>query len=148
LDEIALFRQPAHGVNPIAWTVGHLVYSFQAIGEELDIPHWLGSDWIDLFGQGSRLRPDKEQYPGKAALLESLRDGKRRVLERLERMSEQEMSGPLPDERYRHIFPTLGHAVLNTLVSHFAFHYGHICAVAKMVSPPNPGIDRTEAGHG
>lgn len=147
LDDSVLFFQPAEGVNHIAWNVGHLVYSFQAIGEEMGIPRWLSSEWVDLFRQGSHLRASGELYPKRAALLESLRDGKRRILERLEQMSPEEMAGQLPDKRFRHILPTLGHAVLNTLVFHFGLHYGYICAVRKAAQASNSGVHRSEVGH-
>ena len=146
LDDDALFFQPGGGVNHIAWTVGHLVYSFQAIGDEMGIPRWLSPEWVDLFGEGSHLHPNRERYPEKALLLEALQDGKSRVLDRLERMSAQDMAGPLPDERFRNIFPTLGHAVLNTLVSHFSFHYGQVCAMQKLAQASNHGVDRIETG--
>ena len=147
LADSDLLFQPAEGVNHIAWNVGHLVYSFQAIGDEMGIPHWLSSEWNDMFGEGSHLHANMDLYPNKAGLLESVRDGKQRILERLKRMSPEEMEGQLPDERFRHIFPTLGHAVLNTLVSHFAFHYGQICALRKIALVSNTGVDRTNAGH-
>jgi hypothetical protein len=41
-------------------------------------------------------------------------------------MEEDGLAQPLPDERYRHIFPTIGHALLHILTAHAAVHVGQV----------------------
>jgi uncharacterized damage-inducible protein DinB len=118
--------QPAGAVNHPAWVVGHLVHSCQAIGGEMGIEPWLPADWGERFGTGSAPIADRKRYLSKAELLEALADGQRRITERLTAMGEAGLAEPLPDVRYREMFPTVGHAVLHLLTAHAALHVGQL----------------------
>jgi hypothetical protein len=124
-DEL-LIRQTSWVVNHPAWVIGHLVYSCEAIGGEMGMNPWLPSDWAKRFGTGSAPVEGKENYPSKQELLDALPDGQRRVTDRLIVLGEQGLSAPLPDEQYRAIFPTIGHAVLHILTVHAAIHVGQV----------------------
>lgn len=126
LDERQMVCQPKGIVNHPAWTMGHLVYSDQAIGGEIGLAPWLPSDWEKRFGTGSTPVADPTAYPGKTSLLETLKDGQQRLTQRLKAMGEVAMAEPLPDVRYRDRIPTVGHAVLHILTSHTAMHVGQI----------------------
>jgi hypothetical protein len=128
-----LTRHTSLAVNHPAWVVGHLVYSCQAIGSELGIDPWLPSDWAKQFGTGSKPVEGKENYPSKQELLDALSDGQKRVTDRLIALGEQGMSAPLPDERYRMMFPTIGHAVLHILTVHSAIHVGQVTVWRRAV---------------
>ena len=41
-------------------------------------------------------------------------------------LGEAGMSATLPDERYRDVFPTIGHAVVHILTGHAAVHVGQV----------------------
>ena len=131
--------QPVAGMNHAAWIAGHLAHSFQAIGGELGMPPWLPDGWAPLFGTGSRALPDAGAYPDKAVLIEALEDGAGRLVDRLESAGDSELARPLPDERYRHVFPTLGAAVLHVLIAHAAVHLGQLSAWRRALRlPPVP----------
>ena len=66
--------------------------------------------------------------PTKEELLAALADGERRIVERLRAMTADDLAGPLPDERFRDVFPTLGHAVPHILAGHTAVHTGQLGA--------------------
>jgi hypothetical protein len=126
LDDGQMVAQPAGVVNHPAWTIGHLVQSCQAIGGELGIPPWLPDDWGRRFGTGSVPVAIPDAYPGKAALMRALDDGRRRLAEALAEMGEEGLARPLPDVRYRDRLPTIGHAVLHILAAHTALHVGQV----------------------
>jgi hypothetical protein len=133
VPEELMIAQPHSAVNHPAWVIGHLVYSFQLIGGEMGLPSWLPLGWEQRFGTGSLPSAVRDEYPSKAELLESLADGQRRVCARLVELGERGLAVPLPDERYRHVFPTLGHAVLHVLTSHAAVHVGQVSAWRRVV---------------
>lgn len=122
----AMARQPAGVANHPAWTLGHLAHSCEAIAGELGVPPWLPAEWSARFGTGSVPTADRGAYPSKADLLAALDDGKRRLAARLRAMSDAGLGVPLPDERYRNRFPTLGHAVIHILGAHTAAHVGQV----------------------
>jgi hypothetical protein len=120
-----LFTKSAGGaVNHPAWVIGHLIHSAQGIGGEIGSSPWLPPSWAEKFGTGSV--PMNEGYPTKRALLDALADAERRLTERILELGESGMLQPLPDEKYRPIFPTVGHAVLHILTAHAAIHVGQI----------------------
>jgi hypothetical protein len=126
VPEESMTCQPFGATNHPAWTIGHVLYSFQLIAGEMGLEAWLPVAWEKQFGTGSVPSATRADYPSKAELLALLADGERRIRERLVALGESGLAGPLPDVRYRHIFPTLGHAVLHVLTSHAAAHVGQV----------------------
>ena len=131
-----LTSQPGGVANHPAWVIGHLAYSFQSLGGELGLAAWLPEDWTELFGTGSTPTGQRSRYPEKSVLLDALLDGKRRIAEALTDRGESALEEPLPDERYRHIFPTLGHAVLHILTAHAAVHVGQAIVWRRAMALP------------
>lgn len=125
--------QPEGVPNHPAWAIGHLVYSCQALGGEIGLAPWLTAGWGQRYGTGSSPTNDRQAYPGKDELLVALGDAENRIRERLLAMSEAELGRPLPDERYRTMFPTVGHAVLHILVGHAAIHVGQVTVCRRAV---------------
>jgi len=126
--------QSIDNLNHATWIAGHLAHSFQAIGRELGIAPWLPDDWARLFETGSR--PLQTGYPSKRALLEALEHGQQRLVDALGKLQDRDLAAPLPDERYRHIFPTLGSAVLHILTVHAATHIGQLSAWRRALGFP------------
>lgn len=126
LDDGQMVRQPENVPNHPAWIIGHLVHSCEQIGGEIGIPPWLPADWGDRFGTDSTPVADLTAYPAKEALLRALDDGHQRIAEALKGIGEAGLAEPLPDVRFRHRLPTIGHAVLHILASHTALHLGQL----------------------
>jgi hypothetical protein len=112
--------------NHPAWTIGHLVYSAQAIGGELGLDPWLPSSWVALFSTGSIPLPDAAVYPSRSELLGALEDAQNRITRCLNSLNPEALAAPLPDVRFRSIFPSLGHAAVHVLSGHTSFHLGQL----------------------
>ncbi len=136
LDDAQMVQQPPGVPNHPAWTVGHIVYSFQAIGEDMRLEPWLPADWPSMFKTGTAPAAEASAYPAKQELLDRLADGERRVRERLSALDDAELNGPFPTEQYRDIFPTLGHALLHVLVGHTAAHLGQLAVWRRAMGLP------------
>jgi hypothetical protein len=113
-------------LNHPAWVIGHLIQSAQAIGGEIGLAEWLPDTWGQRFGSGSTPVSEREAYPSKETLLEMLAEAERRITTRLTEIGQGALAEPLPDERYREVFPTIGHAVLHILTSHASIHIGQL----------------------
>jgi len=61
-------------------------------------------------------------YHGKIELEKTLEDAVFRLEKRTGSMTKCEWEGPMPDVRFHHIYPTLGHAIAGILVGHVAEH--------------------------
>ncbi len=128
LNEDQMVSQPAALVNHPAWTIGHLIYSAQLIGEEMGIDPWMDEAWLELFHTGATPQADMAIYPSKEELLNALDAAAATLSEKLQTMTDDDLAGPLPDERHRNGFPTLGHAILHILTVHTAMHLGQLSA--------------------
>jgi hypothetical protein len=131
-----LCRQPHGVVNHPAWVIGHLTYSCQAMGGELGLAPWLPAEWEAKYGTGSVPTSDRSAYPTKAELLAALADGEARLTRRFLELGDAGMEVPLPDERYRDIFPRVGHAVAHILTSHAAVHVGQVSVWRRVAGYP------------
>jgi uncharacterized damage-inducible protein DinB len=128
-----MVRQPEGVPNHAAWTLGHVIHSCQAIAGELGMEGWLPSDWESSFGYGSSPGSISPQYAAKSALLASLRDAGERLRVALLQTKESTLANPLPDEKVREIMPTLGHALLQVVAAHMAFHAGQLAAWRRAI---------------
>jgi len=145
LDSDQMVAQPGGVVNHPAWTIGHLVYSSEAIGEEFGLSPWLPDGWDQQFGTGSTPVTDVTAYPDKAALLKALDDGQARLAAALTDLGQAGLSQPLPDVRYRDQLPTIGHAAIHILAGHTAMHVGQVAAWRKAMGLPAV-VEQTVAG--
>jgi hypothetical protein len=112
---------PETHCHPI-WTLGHLSSSAQAISEELQVSNWLPENWNSIYGQQSEPLSDLSGYLSKQELLDVLDSSVEIVCKNLARLTKDELFGPMPDERYRHIFPTLSHVLSEILIKHTSEH--------------------------
>ncbi len=137
-EEIVL--QPPGVPNHAAWTLGHIIHSCQAMAGELGVEPWLPSEWESQFGYGSSPAALISHHPGKAALLEALGDASHRLRTALVRMDETALAEPLPDEAVREILPTKGHALLQIVAAHTAFHAGELTVWRRAIGRPPVGV--------
>ena len=54
LDENQLCEQPVAGMNHPAWNIGHMIFSFEALGGEMGMEGWLSDDWTECLKCGRR----------------------------------------------------------------------------------------------
>jgi hypothetical protein len=72
-------------------------------------------------------------------MLHHLSDAQRRLGERLTSLGDPAMRQPLPDVRYRQMFPTLGHAVAHVIIAHSAAHVGQVIVWRRAMGFPSLG---------
>jgi uncharacterized damage-inducible protein DinB len=140
LSDEDMLLQPVGAPNHAAWTLGHIIYSCQAIAGELGIEHWLPDDWDSRFGYGSVPTSHASQPLSKALLLATLAEASYRLRTALSRLDERTLADPLPDEASREIFPTTGHALLQVIAAHTAFHAGQLAAWRRAIGRAPIGV--------
>ncbi len=122
--------------NHPAWTLGHLIFSAQSIGGELEVAPWLDASWQARFGQGSVPIDDADAYPPLAFLVVDLRACAKQLQAHLAARGADFLAQPLPDVRFRALLPTRGHAALQVLVGHTAFHAGQLAVGRRAAGLP------------
>jgi hypothetical protein len=137
LTEELMVRQFPGVPNHPAWTIGHLAYSAQAIGGEVGLGPWLPSSWITLFCTGSIPHPSTAAYPSRSELLSALADAQARITQALSSLTPTDLVAPLPDIRYRSVFPTIGHAIVHVLSGHTSYHLGQLSLWRRAAGLPS-----------
>jgi uncharacterized damage-inducible protein DinB len=107
---------------------------------ELGVAPWLPGEWESKFGYGSSPASVAAQRPGKAALLATLKDANRRLGSALQEKGEAALAEPLPDESLRSVLPTLGHALVQFIAAHTAYHAGQLAAWRRAIGRPSAGV--------
>ncbi len=136
LSDEDIVLQPPGVPNHAAWTLGHVIHSCQAMAGELGVHPWLPGDWESRFGYGSLPAAVASQYPGKAALLAGLDEAGRRLRTALRELDQAALAEPLPDEQVREILPTKGHALLQIVAAHTAYHAGQLAVWRRAIGRP------------
>ncbi|HEX8522796.1 MAG TPA: DinB family protein [Tepidisphaeraceae bacterium] len=129
-------QQPRGLANHAAWTLGHVIFSCQLLGEVVGVKPWLADEWTTLFGTDSVPSSDAAAYPSRAALLAQLDAAQRRLIAGVEALSAAQIDAPFPDPAYHDVFPTVRHALTQVMVGHVAHHVGQLTAWRKALGLP------------
>jgi uncharacterized damage-inducible protein DinB len=106
----------------------------------LGVEPWLPSDWESQFGYGSSPTALVAEHPSKAALLAALEDASQRLRTALLATDETALAEPLPDESIRQILPTKGHALLQVVAAHTAYHAGQMAVWRRAIGRESVGV--------
>ena len=137
-EEMALL--PAGAPNHAEWTLGHIVYSCQAMAVELGVAPWLPSDWESRFSYGSLPSPAGSVHSSKLTMLTELAEASARLRNALLAMDESALARPLPDEKARQSLPTMGYALMQVVTAHTAYHAGQLAAWRRAIGRAPGGV--------
>jgi len=138
-DEEILVQAP--GVpNHAAWTLGHVIHSCEAMAGELGVEPWLPRDWESRFGYGTSPAAVVAQHPTKAALLAALAEASQRLCAALRAVDEAALTEPLSTEAARAVWPTKGHALVQVVAAHTAYHAGQLTVWRRAIGRPAVGV--------
>lgn len=141
IPDAEMIVQPPGAPNHASWTLGHLLYSCQAIAGEIGVTPWLPEDWESCFGYGSApAREAGSRHSNKSELLSALADATQRVRTALMATDESILAQPLPDQTMRDTFPTIGHALVQVLCAHTAYHAGQVTAWRRAIGRAPVGV--------
>lgn len=140
LSDEEMVLQPTGFPNHAAWTLGHVIYSCQAIAGELGLKSSLPDDWESQFGYGSTPNPLVSERSRKTALLSALEEASQRLRSALLETDEGNLADPLPDESDREILPTKGHVLLQVVVGHTSYHAGQLASWRRAIGRNPIGV--------
>lgn len=126
--------------NHAAWTLGHVIHSFEATAGEIGVEPWLPGDWESRFGYGSSPAAVAAGNPGKAALVKALEEASDRLRAALLSIDVATLAEPLPDKAVRAMLPTKGHALLQIIAAHTAFHAGELAVWRRAIGRQPAGV--------
>ena len=127
-----------HGiVNHAIWQIGHITVTADFVGSLMGLAPSLPQDWLPLFQVGSRPIADPSAYPPASDLLEAFEAVHVRLVDALRTADPAAFEKPVPNEKLRSIFPTIGDIVVSALTSHIALHLGQLGAWRRAIGLPS-----------
>jgi hypothetical protein len=135
-----MMLQPAGAPNHAVWTLGHIIYSCQALAVELGAESWLPADWEAHFAYGSTPNSIKPDIFTISSLLADLELAGNRLRTVLLALNEGAIGNAFPDQDKQEILPTLGHVLLQVVAAHTAFHAGQLASWRRAIGRKPVGI--------
>ena len=127
VGEDEMLTQPASGVNPPAWILGHLSLCTDYALDFMGQPKRLPDQWHALFGPQTGL-PEKTACPTKQELWEAYESGHSQVHAASIEVGPEllDKPNPLPFKFLQQTLPTTGDLLAHLMATHEAAHIGHL----------------------
>ncbi len=141
LSDEEMILQPPGVPNHAAWTVGHVIYSCQAIAGMLGATPWLPETWESLFGYGSSPRDAAHSaHASKEILMSRFADACDRLRSTLLGTEEGRLRASLPGPESAGTFATTADALLQIVAAHTAYHAGQLAAWRRAIGREPGGV--------
>ena len=144
VDDAASVTTPAPGMNHPRWVVGHLVLTADAMTGHRILGLELTTDaaWDGWFGGGTppRVGADADAYPPLTQLLAALETRHEAIADAVRGADASIFERTTPEaagEGFRKRFPTVGGALLHTMVAHEMQHLGQLSAWRRAKGLPS-----------
>lgn len=133
-----LAEQPAPGMNHPAWVLGHLAATADLAASLVGMTEpILAPELAPKFGHGSQPVADPAAYPGRDELIAALERNHDRLAGAVAALSAEDFARPMPIERMRGRFPTVGDALVFLMTAHEAIHLGQLSAWRRALGLPS-----------
>lgn len=136
IAEEEMLTQPADGINPPAWQLGHLAlctdYALGILGQEKK----LSKEWAVNFGPGSKPLPEKRSFPNKQALWDAYSAGHQAVEQAIQGVDLKSLTDPNPIDFLAAMLPTTGDLLCHLMATHESMHLGHLSDWRRQMGRP------------
>lgn len=141
LSDEEMILQPPGVPNHAAWTVGHVIHSYQAIAGALGVSPWLPDTWEPVFGYGSSPRDVVDSaYASKDILMTQFAEACDRLRGALLSTEESRLRDPLPDPESSETFASTADALVQVVAAHTAYHAGQLAAWRRAIGREPVGV--------
>ncbi|MEX0775269.1 MAG: DinB family protein [Phycisphaeraceae bacterium] len=138
LPDEKLAFQPGPNMNHAAWVIGHLALTADRVtcGFTLGLASKLPAEWGPLLGGKSTPTDDRQAYPSKDVLWQAYDDAHARVVVAVQQLAPADLEKATPHEGFGQRFPTIGIALLHTMIGHEQVHLGQLSAWRRVQGMP------------
>ena len=126
-------EQPMPGVNHPAWILGHLAFSADGVISRLGGEKLLPSEWVSLFGPGSKVSNVRSGYPSTEELLRAVEQGFEMAREMARLATSEQLATPTANPTMKAGLPTAREGVSFLLTGHLGVHLGQLSAWRRMI---------------
>ncbi|GAB4544021.1 MAG: hypothetical protein Tsb0013_00770 [Phycisphaerales bacterium] len=126
-----------------AWTLSHLSIASGMAASFLDLDADEGpiggvpEAWMAVSAPGVAITDDRAKYAPLDALIAELERVHRLVAERFERVSDEHLASPFPNEHYRAFWPTVADGAIYMMAHHEGYHLGQMSQWRRAAGYPS-----------
>jgi uncharacterized damage-inducible protein DinB len=135
INEHELFIRPAKGCNHLAWQLGHLIQSEQAILNQIrpNSGIELPAGFKEMHSKENVSIDDPGKFCTREVYVDLYKKSRKNAKTVLSQMTDEEFDKPSPQGWDK--FPTIG-AMMNLIVSHPMMHVGQFVVVRRQLGKP------------
>lgn len=133
IDDADMTLIPHPGMNHPAWILGHLALGADLAAKLLGQEMATGPRWMVTYGPGSKLVAERDKYPSKSELLDTLRRCYERAATLAAGTTPEQLAAPNQTPFFPVQFPTVGDLLTHILSTHPAAHLGQLSAWRRCV---------------
>ena len=137
IPDARLAEIPHEGSHHAAWVIGHLAIASDMAGKFLGVEAGVPEAWGGWCMPGTGAQDDRDQYPSKDELLETLKKAHAVVAPAFEGASDELLASEMPNEEYREFFPTIGMLAVYMLAHHESYHLGQLSTWRRAIGMPS-----------
>ncbi len=136
LTDEELLHRPVEGANHINWQLGHLIVAENMLANMAmpDSMPALPDGFSEKYGKETASSDDPAGFETKEKLLEVQQQQRQGLLQLLDRLSDEELAQPAP-EQMRSFFPTVA-GLLMSADSHWMMHAGQWAVTRRSLGKP------------
>ncbi len=137
LDPAAFMTRPVQGMNHLAWQMGHLISSERRMVEQIKpgASPALPEGFDAKHGKETHGSDNAADFHTKDEYLKLWKAQRAATHQALDGMTDEELEAPTPDEKTRHMAPTLG-TLFSMTGLHSLMHSGQFVAVRRQNEMP------------
>ncbi len=139
IPEEQMRAQPATGINPPVWILGHIVTTISVVPKVIANVSIVPKEYLVWFGPTSKLENLPAMPPTKETLLNQLSAVYESVLVEIPKLTDEELAKPNALKFMTQELPTQRDILENLLMTHTMLHYGQL-TVWRRLMKLNPVI--------
>lgn len=133
-DQMA--AQPAPGINPPVWILGHIVTTLAVVPKVLANVSIVPKEYLVWFGPNSKLESLPAELPSKDKLLNFLSAVQESILVEIPKLTDEDLAKPNALKFMTQELPTQRDILENLLMTHTMLHYGQLTVWRRLASLP------------
>jgi uncharacterized damage-inducible protein DinB len=136
IPEEQMKAQPAPGMNPPAWILGHIVTTLAVVPKVIANVSIVPKEYLIWFGPTSKLESLPAELPTKEKLLNLLSAVQESILVEIPKLTDEDLAKPNALKFMTQELPTQRDILENLLLTHTMLHYGQLTVWRRLTQLP------------
>ncbi|MBX3398119.1 MAG: DinB family protein [Gemmataceae bacterium] len=133
IPEEQMRAQPAPGINPPVWILGHIVTTISVVPKVIANVSIVPKEYLVWFGPTSKLESLPTTPPTKETLLNQLSAVYESVLTEIPKLTDEDLAKPNALKFMTQELPTQRDILENLLMTHTMIHYGQLTVWRRLM---------------